>query len=164
MPRRPVPKSLRILRGDHPERVNHDEPEPPTSNLAPPEWIGTGAALAKWNDLVPLLVQMRIFTDADRDAVGRYCCLHERWVVAMEACRRGLEVLHHKDENGRIYNSQLSPYATLVHKLHSQLLRVAAEFGLTPSSRTQIKGSAALQEADPLSTWLRDWDRKEGRA
>jgi len=152
--RRPIPKNLRILRGVHLERVNDAEPEPPTTNLEPPAWIGNGEALAKWRELVPLLVSMRVFTDADRDAVARYCCLHERWVAALDVCRRGFEVMHHKDANGRVYNSQVSPYATIVSKMHAQLLRIAAEFGMTPSSRTTLKGSAAPEKADPLQAWL----------
>jgi P27 family predicted phage terminase small subunit len=154
MPPRPIPKKLRILRGRHLERVNHAEPEPPTTQLDPPGWIGTGEAHAKWQELVPLLMGIGVFTDADRDALARYCVLHERWLAAVDACRRGLEVMHHRDKEGRIYNSQISPYATLVHKLHGQLLRIAAEFGLTPASRTSIKGNAAIEHADPLSAWL----------
>lgn len=154
--RKPAPKALRILRGDRACRINAEEPEAPPANLEPPAWLGDGVARDKWAELVPLLVTMGVLTDADRDSLSRYCVCHEAWLKAVDACRRGLDILIHRDESGRIKNAQVGPHHTIMRRLGAELDRIACEFGMTPSSRTRLKGSAGVERSDPLSQWLRD--------
>jgi len=141
---KPAPTALRLLRGDRPSRINHAEPIAPVGNTEPPSWL-EGAALEKWRELVPLLQKMNLLTDADRDGVGRYCIAFERYVHALGICRKGLDVMHHKGPNGRIVSSQVSPFASLLRRYADAMDRAAAEFGLTPSARSRIVGTAACR-------------------
>ena len=59
MPRRPMPTHLRILHGDHPERVNRDEPKPPNGlPECPPEV--SPAVREVWQYVVDQLAAMRV--------------------------------------------------------------------------------------------------------
>jgi P27 family predicted phage terminase small subunit len=155
---KPRPKALRLLRGEPASQINFAEPVAPTGNIEPPAWL-TGAAADKWRELAPMLASMGVLADPDRDLLGRYCCVFERWLVAMEACRKGLDVLHHRDENGRVYSSQVSPYGTLMRRLGDQMTSIATEFGMSPSSRSRLTGStAAAKPVDPLDAWLSKYE------
>jgi phage terminase small subunit len=73
-------------------------------------------------------------------------------------CQKGGDVLVLRSETGAVRFASVAPSATLVGKYGRELLRLAQEFGLTPSSRSTIVGSAAKPEADPLGRFLQKWE------
>ncbi len=78
-----MPTHLRILHGDHPERVNRDEPKPPNGlPECPPEV--SPAVREVWQYVVDQLAAMRVVTLADRDALLCFC---EAVVIHREASK-----------------------------------------------------------------------------
>lgn len=72
----PEPSILKYIRGNpSKEKVNPSEPTPELlENFAPPEVIADDALAAKkWQESVPVLRRMRVFTEADLDAWVLYC-------------------------------------------------------------------------------------------
>lgn len=150
---RKQPTALRILRGNpSKERLDTGEPQPPADQIAPPDFC-TGEAADKFRALAPQLHALGVLTNVDLDALGRYCVLHVEWKKHLAICQRGGDVLIGRDESGRVKYTQVGPSATLVNKYGAQLLRLAQEFGLTPSSRASMTTTAA-GSGDPLSAWL----------
>ncbi len=74
-----------------------------------------GAALQKWNELAPMLHGLGLLTEADRDALAEYCTLWSAWQTAA-----------------------LNDDAPMMVKIGSQLNRLRAAFGLTPSDRARM--------------------------
>ena len=151
---KPMPSALRIARGTHLERLNQHEPQPPADNVVPPSWL-EGDALAKWHELAPQLTALRVMTNLDVDALARYCITFAEWRKHLSFCQKGGDVLVLKDDTGRVKFASVSPSATLVNKYATQLLRIGQEFGMTPSSRSQIVAGAGQPAADdPMAKFL----------
>ena len=98
----------------------------------------TGKSIEKWQEVVPKLVGMGVLTNADIDAIARYCTMYEQYVKYLEQVRRGLDVLVIRDDAGKVKYMQSTPAATMMTKLAASMLRIEQEFGLTPSARTGI--------------------------
>jgi P27 family predicted phage terminase small subunit len=135
---------VKIAKGNPGKRpLNQNEPVPPASAIAPPDWVA-GVSREKWDEIVPKLIAMGVMTSADIDTIARYCVMHEHFQKYLAACRRGLDIFVMRDEAGRVKYMQSAPAATMMVKLAASMLRIEQEFGLTPSARSGI--SAATQK------------------
>ncbi len=142
---RPKPTRLKILAGNPGKRrLNEREPQlpiptelpqppMPLSRVARKEWVRTGG----------LLLRSRVLTEADLTAFAAYCVVYGRWVEAEgNVRRRGLMV----PAKPRSRNLVQNPFLSIANKSLQQMLRLWAEFGLTPSSRTRIISSPASED------------------
>jgi len=154
--RKPTPTRLKVLRGVHHSKINHDEPVPPPGPPEPPEWL-SDSGRKEWDRLVPLLQRSGLVTQLDTDAVARYCELAAEWVRHMAVCRSGGDILELKDAAGKTRYRQTSPSASLARAYAKELRAIAQEFGMTPSSRSRIS-SADSAVGDPLGDWLTKWN------
>jgi P27 family predicted phage terminase small subunit len=154
-----MPAAIRIAKGTHLERLNRNEPKPPADSVVPPPWL-EGDALDKWNEVAAQLLALGILTNIDVDALSRYCVTWQEWRKHLAICQKGGDVLVLRSESGAVRFASVAPSATLVGKYGRELLRLAQEFGLTPSSRSTIVGSAVRPEADPLQTFLAKHDAR----
>ncbi len=101
------------------------EPPMPLSRAARKEWLRTGG----------ILLRTRVLTEADLVALAAYCVVFARWQEAEnDVRRRGVMV----PAKPRSKNLVQNPFLAVANKSFQQLLRLLAEFGLTPSSRTRI--------------------------
>jgi P27 family predicted phage terminase small subunit len=138
MPRRPQPTALKILRGNPGKRrLNAAEPKPRADGIEPPAWL-TGAALEKWNELLPILQQVGLLTRADVGSLARYCDAWAWWRRCREVIEREGDIVVVRDETGGIKWTQQRPEVGIVSKLSQQLHRLECEFGLTPAARSAI--------------------------
>ena len=74
-----------------------------------------------------------LLTDLDGELLAAYCDAYARWVVGS----RGLQK-HGLLTKGLGGAPVRSPYAAIVNQALSQMIRIGAEFGLSPSSRSRI--------------------------
>lgn len=112
----------------------------------PPAWLGKDAK-AEWRKVVPLLVERRILTDGDLGTVANYCN-----AIAI-ACRAQREL----DASGLVFvtpsgQMKRNPAAGIVAEFSGLALRLAAELGLTPVSRSRpaIRDDEGSDEDDAL--------------
>ncbi len=105
-------------------------------------------AVAKWQELVPLLLSIGTLTKGDGEALATLCEVHAAAQACLLELRAGGAVLH-TDLGGVKPNPAGSLYRGLV-ALQAQLM---GEFGLTPSSRTRLAKPETKQE-DPLAEFL----------
>ncbi len=146
---RPKPTRLKILAGNPGKRrLNEREPQPaiptelpqpplPLSRVARQEWIRTGG----------LLLRSRVLTEADLSALAAYCVVYGRWVEAEnDVRRRGVMV----PAKPRSKNLVQNPLLSIANKALQQMVRLLAEFGLTPSTRTGIVAAAAWQDVEEM--------------
>jgi P27 family predicted phage terminase small subunit len=102
-----------------------------------------------------MLFKVGLMTDADRAALAAYCQAYGRWAQAERALARMAEkdelnkALMVKTTSGNAINN---PLVGIANKSMADMVRYAAEFGMTPSARSRV-------EAAP-----KDGDEKEGIA
>lgn len=117
------------MRGRKPEKLKAD-PKPIVQVQAAPGWLSKDAK-AEWQRIMPLLVERRILTDADMGSVENYC-------VAIGQVR---ELERAIKSGGYVIQTERGPRANPAVKLQadamSRSLRLAAELGLTPVSRSR---------------------------
>ncbi len=138
---KPTPTNLRLLTGNAGKRpINTDEPEPPPgedSDWKRPSHLD-GDARAEWDRLVEPLRTSGILTVADRTIFAIYCQAFGQLRSYEKLVKRhGPAISLEKGYQGQVI------------KLRAQVQRLSAECGLTPSSRSGIKGKApAAKEKD----------------
>jgi P27 family predicted phage terminase small subunit len=148
MIRGPKPKSMRLklLEGTRADRLNPHEPKFPPSPVDPPAHL-TGHALAHWNELAPMLIEMGRLTLADRPALEMLCIEYGDIERAREQ-----GPLERITNHARKTTIRVDPNtADSARKRYLAWLR---EFALTPSSRLRVS-TAAAPPANRLGEFLK---------
>ena len=97
----------------------------------PPAWLSKEAK-AEWRRVVPLLVERRILTDADLGTLENYAnAIGTVRVAQRELAASGIVFV---TPSGQV---KRSPAAGIVAEFSGLALRLAAELGLTPVSRSR---------------------------
>jgi P27 family predicted phage terminase small subunit len=137
------PTNLKLLTGTaRAHRLNPHEPQPDVARPDAPEHL-TDAARAEWDRIVVDLLALGILTDLDRGALAAYCQAYGRWSAAETALARMAERdavtdgLIVKTKSGNLIQN---PLVGAANKAMADMVRYAAEFGLTPSARTRVAG------------------------
>jgi P27 family predicted phage terminase small subunit len=143
---RPKPIELRVIHGgkDAVERIKARVPKPRRVLPRCPEYL-TGEAAACWKRTAGDLYDAGLLTAIDRDALAAYCTAFARWREAEGVVeKRGTVMLTavKKDENGEVIgggNYVQNPYLSVANKAQEQMVKLMAEFGMTPSARTRVQ-------------------------
>lgn len=132
--RKPKPTALKELEGNPGKRaLNKQEPKPPSARPRCPDHL-KGAARTEWERIVKELAALKIITRIDRAALASYCVAYKHWVDAEK---------HLEEEDAVIVtekgNMVQNPYMQISKRSMDQMVKFAAEFGMTPSSRSRVK-------------------------
>lgn len=150
--RKPKPTALKKLEGNPGKRpLNELEPLPPISTLRCPNWL-LPEARKEWRRLAPALISMGVLTMADAVPFAAYCMAYARWREAEDEITRHGSV--YKDANDNI---KPNPYIAIAAHQLTEIKSLAAEFGLTPATRTAIIANAlsvAKSVKDPMEQIL----------
>lgn len=140
--RKPKPTALKELAGNPGKRpLNRSEPKPAATLPTCPRHL-TGEARREWRRMGGELARMGVVTVVDRAALAAYCQAWARWVDAEgQVAKLGTIV---KTANGNLIQN---PYLAVANRAMEQMTRLAAEFGMTPSSRSRVQ--VAEREAGP---------------
>lgn len=150
--RPPKPTVLKLLAGNPGKRaINKSEPKPAKKRKGyhrVPAWLSPDGK-REWRRVVPELERLGLLTKIDDGALEGMCAAYAR---ALEADRHvasgGLTVMTDKGfvlQNPAVAISRLS---------WTQYRQFAAEFGLTPGSRTRIRTDSQTPPADPNDEFL----------
>lgn len=135
--------------------INQREPKPPADPPKPPKWLGK-YALEEWRRVASTLHSIGTVSAIDGSMLAAYCEAFGRYRQAVEDLDKmasGDDVTHGVVFKTKEGNAIQNPQVGAVNVLRRDALRLAAEFGLTPSARTQIEalpgGSGAGR--DPIA-------------
>ena len=146
--RKPLPSNVVRLRGNPGKRrLNRAEPRPDPRVPACPACLGDEAR-KEWRRLAKELAGLGLLSGLDRGMLAAYCQAHALWVEAVSSIGRYGTMV--KSPNG--YPMQ-SPYVAVANKQVEIMVRIASEFGMTPSSRTRIRVGEPTPE-DPFEKFL----------
>jgi P27 family predicted phage terminase small subunit len=149
-----MPTALRVLQGGTTKR-NEREPTPvlPSEVPDPPPWLD-GYAAEEWRRVSEDLFATGVYAEIDETMLSAYCVAFQRWRHAEEDVRAMAksDALTHgalvKTKNGNAIHNPLVGVASAAMR---DMLRLAVEFGLTPSSRTQIEALRKDEEGGSVA-------------
>jgi P27 family predicted phage terminase small subunit len=134
---------LKLIRGNPGKRrLNGSEPAPQLSLPSPPPELCVDARI-EWERVAGELHQIGVLSSIDRGPLAAYCQAYGRWIgaersIAKMAERDQLtEGLMIKTTNG---NAVQNPLVGTANKAMADMVRFAAEFGMTPSARSRVQG------------------------
>ena len=135
---------LRVLEGNKGKRaLPQNEPTPPPDMPEPPVYLNEYARL-EWDRLANTLYSIGTLTEVDQTMFAAYCQAYARWRRAEEDLERMAQIDQSthgvvlRTKEGNLFQN---PLVGTVNTLRRDMQRLAAEFGLTPSARTQIQAS-----------------------
>lgn len=111
-------------------------------------------AKEEWAELSPVLYSLGVLTSLDQKALAGYCQAVARWRLAEEKLAQAAEADAEKQgamvattDNGNKVQSVLFTIAAAAMR---DMLKFAAEFGMTPSARARIEGKSG-KTPDPVA-------------
>jgi P27 family predicted phage terminase small subunit len=139
--RKPTPASLKRITGNPGRRPIRPELQPERGDLPePPEFL-TEDAKAEWWRVAPELHHLGLLTVVDLLPFAAYCQAFGRWRAAERAIAKMADAqtagLMIRTTNG---NAVQNPLVGTANKAASDMVKYAAEFGLTPSKFDGLLG------------------------
>ena len=149
----PVPTELKIIRGNPGRRPIKPEPKPavPVQLPEPPDFLNDEAR-AEWERIGEELHRLRLLTVADTKSLAAYCQAYGRWADAERALKRMVDrdpVTKGLMVKGSLGNPVQNPLVKVAANAARDMVRYAAEFGLTPAARARI--AAGFDPEPPAS-------------
>lgn len=138
--RKPKPAHLRVIQGNPRDKPIRQEPQPTRELPEPPVFL-TADAKEEWRRVSTELFNLGLLTRADVQPLAAYCQAFGRWIAAERAIARMAEKdaltsgLMIKTTNG---NAIQNPLVGTANKAAADMVRYAAEFGLTPAARARL--------------------------
>jgi P27 family predicted phage terminase small subunit len=138
----PASKRKRAPRDGAPAAACDSLPHPP-AYLSP-------IARERWLELAPELARLNLLSTLDRDTFAAYCLAY----AAMVAAERELATLATLVVD-KAYGSSPHPLVSIARHARQEVSRLAAEFGMTPNSRSRLRASALpTDDKDPAKRFL----------
>jgi P27 family predicted phage terminase small subunit len=139
---RDEPKTQKKTSGNSESReLTKKEPKAIPVVECPPE-LGP-VARQEWDRIAGALTTVERLTVLDRALLAAYCNAYALWLEAVEALEKYGAVMKSPSD----YPVQ-SPYVSIANRQVEIMIRIAAEFGFTPASRSRLPTSS---KSDP---WL----------
>jgi P27 family predicted phage terminase small subunit len=155
--RAPKPRAIRELEGiSKPYQLNQNEPRPRVCSLEPPVPLNPNQRLV-WDALAPEMVRIGTLTLVDVPAFLRYIDLTLEYNEMQRQIAGQNYFFIIRGEDGKAKYISTLPAVTIRNQALANLLKLEAQFGMTPSSRTRVTSALNGEEAntdDPLG--LRD--------
>ena len=141
--RKPTPNVIKFKTGNPGHRRIKDEPMPPDRSIPTPPVHLDAYAREEWGRIADGLHAMGVLHQIDQQVLAAYCDSYSRWRHAVEAMRARVEkaggdqlaALIDKTSNGNIVQN---PLIGIANKAAGDMVRYAAEFGLTPAARARL--------------------------
>ena len=156
-PRKPT--HLKLITGNPGRRpLPKGEPKPKLAIPAVPTELCDDAKL-EWGRVSQELLKMGLLSELDRGVLAAYCQAYGRWIRAERILREmaikdpatGAMVI--KTSNGNFIQN---PLIGIANKAQSDMVRFAAEFGMSPSARSRVRGDGEDNDTktDPAAQYL----------
>lgn len=153
---KPRPTHLRVIEGNPSHRpYARNEPKPEICLPDPPKGL-KGIALEEWTAIASELYKLQLLSKIDHATLAAYCQSYAVWHKAVTA----LNAMAERDElteglmiKTKAGNLIQNPVVGTMNKAATQMVRFAAEFGMTPSARSRISLTDGLAQT-PLARLL----------
>lgn len=139
----PKPTATKVLQGTfRKDRAPAHEPKPKATLPACPQWL-TPAARKEWRRVAKELAALGLLSELDRTALAMYCQALAEYLEAKAIV--GDEGITTLTDKGNVIQH---PAVGVRNNAWQRVLKAAAEFGMSPSSRTRVSVPAGAGEAE----------------
>jgi len=136
--RKPKPTALKKLEGNPGRRpLNGSEPQPRSDCPECPAWL-SDEAKEEWNRIAPELHRLGLLTYVDMAALAGYCESWAQYQRAVKYINENGDFFVMYNEDGSVRYMQQVPQVAIASNALKHVRAFAAEFGLTPSSRSKL--------------------------
>lgn len=143
--RKPTPTPILNLRGSRRAKQRPAEPKPKLATIRPPKSL-TPAERDEWRRLSRELTELGVASRADRATLTVWC---ETWARREKAKAEILKVGPAAEVvRGATGGAEYNRWYGIIRHCDAVLLKLAAEFGLTPASRARVHVSPPAAEPD----------------
>jgi len=153
-----LPKALRKAKKNDAEPEGDEDDAPPPADMPLcPDFLHRYAK-EEWAAIAPALYSIGVLTDMDQHALAGYCQAVARWRKAEELLSKAAQV-EGETAGGMVAttdagNKVQSVLFTVANGAMRDMLRFAAEFGMTPSARARIEGKRGAVPDTPRSKYF----------
>jgi len=155
--RKPKPTNVKLIQGTaRVSRLNPKEPKPQPVRLEPPAFLNAYAK-EEWNRVVDQLYNLGITSHLDLAVLAAYCQSFGRWREAEESLARFAakdKATHGIMMKTQAGNAIQNPLVGAANKAHSDVVRYAADLGMTPSARSRVSGAEKKDPNDPAARFF----------
>ena len=120
-----------------------------------PKWLSK-IGKEQFNLVVKQLNDLSMLFQVDLKLIESYANLMALHIESEQELRRVGRIMVYKDDEGRPKHSQIVPLQTISKQSLDQAIKIAAHFGLTPSSRTKISAPSKLEIKDNEFNFFND--------
>lgn len=146
-----TPTVLQLVKGNPGRRpMATNEPKPKVARPDAPDYL-SDIAKTEWRRVCPLLADIGLMSEIDVAVLAAYCGAHSDLVESMQKQQGRSTVV--KTHNG---NWVQSPFVSMIRQARLDMIRFAAQMGMTPASRAGMSMEIGLpgNEADPASRFF----------
>ncbi|MFH2074443.1 MAG: phage terminase small subunit P27 family [Pseudomonadota bacterium] len=139
--RKPLSNIIKFKTGNPGMRKLKQEPIPPAGDIPTPPVHLDAYGVEEWNRVVNGLYVMGVLNQIDQQTLAAYCGAYSRWRHAEEELKKlskkggDIAALVQKTISG---NWIQQPLIGIANKAAGDMMRYAADFGLTPSARARL--------------------------
>ena len=147
--RKKLPTAIKELQGTLQRcRVMDDEmqPQPLPDYPLPAEWLSEYGKM-EWHNVVGGLHAIGMLARLDLSILAMYCNEISVYREMEEKLRNNDRAIAIKDANGNLKSVNVVAYQRIADRALEKALRIASEFGFTPSARTRISMTATNKTA-----------------
>jgi P27 family predicted phage terminase small subunit len=134
----PKPRELRVMEGNPSHNKLPEELEGLAYVEPTPPFTMQGKARDEWNRIVPILMRIRLLTEADGYILAEYCeAIRLIHLTKKKLDAEGLtveRVVATTGEVKEVVNPNFAVYTSAISQAH----KAAMELGMTPSARTKV--------------------------
>ena len=141
--RKPIPTKLKVLTGNPgKKRLPQGEPEPSPGVPDVPPCLDEYAK-EEWDERADALAALGVVTEVDMAALAAYCASYSRWRHAEEALQARVDSAGGNPLVGMVDvtkagNVIQNALVGIANKAAADMVRYAAELGMTPSARARL--------------------------
>ena len=153
--RKPKAREIQILEGrdkKNPARFKDEVPQTVKREPEMPAHFDEHATEA-WTKLREIMVASAMWSASYQVTLELYCETYSNYRRAVELVRISGQALRSTNPDGSI-ELKRNPYSVELHRYKEELIRLSAEFGLTPSSRSRISLENNTEDNDDFLSLL----------
>ena len=138
-------------RGPKPKTNSQGPRLPAVDSLPAPDWVKRNpVALEKWHQVIAIRSELKLLTVADGELLEAYVYFWAQSVKARKAIEKeGCIVKGYRGQPVK------NPRLPILNKSYDMVLKILAEFGMTPKSRNRVDVAQETDDRDDLDEVLR---------